>query len=337
MGTPRFTPEFKEEAVRQITERGYSVAEVSGRLGVSTHSLYKLLRAIRPDNNEQHARDLLEAKIEILKLRAQLKCTEEERDILKKAARYYAREHVISLRMAFMWLKLTGPNRSKRSLEGKSDPLDAENAARTVLSGSSKAIPKMQSGACEALRIISVARRSAVKARTQAINQLRALLVSAPQDVRDKLWNPRWGYCRYADDFVLIVKGTKSQAGAIREECRSVLEDSLKLRLNMDKTRITHVNDGFNFLGHRIIRKRSRYGDMRVVTTIPRDKARNFAASLTTLLSSNYSENKIDMVGQLNRKLRFWDAFYQFVDFKAKIFSYIDRVVFWKLADRLAR
>jgi len=46
MGTPRFTPEFKEEAVRQITERGYSVAEVSDRLGVSAHSLYKWLRAI---------------------------------------------------------------------------------------------------------------------------------------------------------------------------------------------------------------------------------------------------------------------------------------------------
>ncbi|WP_202963937.1 IS3 family transposase [Serratia nematodiphila] len=84
MGTPRFTPEFKEEAVRQITERGYSVAEVSDRLGVSAHSLYKWLRAIKPDNSEQHARDLLEAKSEILQLRAQLKRTEEERDILKK-------------------------------------------------------------------------------------------------------------------------------------------------------------------------------------------------------------------------------------------------------------
>lgn len=41
MGTPRFTPEFKEETVRQITERGYSVAEVSDRLGVSAHSLYR--------------------------------------------------------------------------------------------------------------------------------------------------------------------------------------------------------------------------------------------------------------------------------------------------------
>ncbi|EIT2140225.1 group II intron reverse transcriptase/maturase, partial [Salmonella enterica] len=134
-----------------------------------------------------------------------------------------------------------------------------------------------------------------------------------------------------------IVKGTKAQAEAIREECRGVLEDSLKLRLNMDKTRITHVNDGFIFLGHRIIRKRSRYGGMRVVTTIPRDKARNFAASLTTLLSGNYSESKIDMVEILNQKLKGWAAFYQFVGFKAKVVSYIDRVVFWKLAHWLAR
>jgi transposase-like protein len=39
MGTPRFTPEFKEEAVKQVVERGYSVSEVSARLGVSAHSL----------------------------------------------------------------------------------------------------------------------------------------------------------------------------------------------------------------------------------------------------------------------------------------------------------
>ena len=83
----------------------------------------------------------------------------------------------IVIKNDFYVVEVNRPDRSKRRLEGKSDTLDAENAARTVLSGSSKAKPKMQSGACEALRIISVARRSAVKARTQAINQLRALLV----------------------------------------------------------------------------------------------------------------------------------------------------------------
>jgi transposase len=92
MGTLRFTPEFKEEAVRQITERDYSVVDVSERLGVSVHSLYKWLRSVKPDNSGYQAQDLLEARSEILKLKAQLKRTEEERDILKKAARYFARE-----------------------------------------------------------------------------------------------------------------------------------------------------------------------------------------------------------------------------------------------------
>ena len=86
MSPPRFTPEFKDEAVRQITERGYSVAEVSARLGVSAHSLYKWVSAVKPDKTDQQANDLIAAKSEILRLRAQLHRTEEERDILKKAA-----------------------------------------------------------------------------------------------------------------------------------------------------------------------------------------------------------------------------------------------------------
>lgn len=83
------------------------------------------------------------------------------------------------------------PDRAKRRLQGKSDPTDAENAARSVHSGVAHAIPKHHSGACEAMRIVTVARRSAVKAKTQAINQLRAILVSGPQDVRDRLWKVR--------------------------------------------------------------------------------------------------------------------------------------------------
>ncbi len=92
MNSPRFTPEFKEEAVRQIVDRGYSVAGVSERLGVSAHSLYKWVKAVKPDKTDQHAADLLAAKTEILTLKSQLRRTEEERDILKKAARYFARE-----------------------------------------------------------------------------------------------------------------------------------------------------------------------------------------------------------------------------------------------------
>ncbi len=92
MSSQRFAPEFKDEAVRQVVERGHPVGEVAERLGVSAHSLYKWVKAVKPDKSEQHAHELIEAKSEILKLRAQLRRTEEERDILKKAAAYYARE-----------------------------------------------------------------------------------------------------------------------------------------------------------------------------------------------------------------------------------------------------
>ena len=92
MSNQRYSPEFKDEAVRQVVDRGYSVSEVAERLGVSSHSLYKWVKVVKPDNSEQQAAALIEAKSEILKLRAQLKRTEEERDILKKAARYFARE-----------------------------------------------------------------------------------------------------------------------------------------------------------------------------------------------------------------------------------------------------
>lgn len=92
MSSQRYTPEFKDEAVRQVLERGYSVAEISERLGVSSHSLYKWVNAVKPNTTEQQATELIEAKREILKLRAQLRRTEEERDILKKAARYFARQ-----------------------------------------------------------------------------------------------------------------------------------------------------------------------------------------------------------------------------------------------------
>jgi transposase len=92
MSSQRFAPEFKDEAVRQVVERGHPVSEVSQRLGVSVHSLYKWVKAVKPNKTEQHAGELVEAKSEILKLRAQLRRTEEERDILRKAAAYFARE-----------------------------------------------------------------------------------------------------------------------------------------------------------------------------------------------------------------------------------------------------
>ena len=90
MPSQRYTPEFKEEAVRQVTQRGYAVKEVAERLGVSTHSLYKWIRAARPRTTE--ADELTATKLENQKLKAELRRIAEERDILKKAAAYFAKD-----------------------------------------------------------------------------------------------------------------------------------------------------------------------------------------------------------------------------------------------------
>ncbi len=87
------------------------------------------------------------------------------------------------------------PDRATRRQQGKSDTTDAISAANSVLSGKSTAIPKQKSGACEAMRIALIARRSAVKDKTQAINQIRSILVSAPQVIREKLWRTKARDC----------------------------------------------------------------------------------------------------------------------------------------------
>ena len=153
----------------------------------------------------------------------------------------------------------------------------------------------------------------------------------------NRQWKPAVAYCRYADDFVVIVKGNKHHAEAIREECRAFLEGPLRLTLNMAKTHITHVNDGFTFLGHRIIRKRGPRGMMRPVSTIPKEKSRSLARKLTTALSGNDHVNTIDMVETLNRQLAGWANFHQYTDYTAHVYQHLDRIAFWKLAHWLAR
>lgn len=84
-------------------------------------------------------------------------------------------------------LEVQRPNRQHRRRFGKSDTSDAEAAARSVLAGTSLGIPKSSQGAVEMIRVLRGARRSAVKARTQSRNQLHALLITAPGDLRKLL------------------------------------------------------------------------------------------------------------------------------------------------------
>ncbi len=70
---------------------------------------------------------------------------------------------------------------------GKSDPIDAEMAARLFLAGKAKAVPKQTDGIVESIRLLRAARHSAVKSRSAAMVQLRDLIITAPQELRDQL------------------------------------------------------------------------------------------------------------------------------------------------------
>jgi transposase len=91
MSSKRYTDEFKIEAVKQVTERGYSVAEVAARLGTTTHSLYSWLKRYGQKNPQQLNR--VDDQVEIARLKSELRRVTEERDILKKAAVYFANDH----------------------------------------------------------------------------------------------------------------------------------------------------------------------------------------------------------------------------------------------------
>jgi transposase len=87
----------------------------------------------------------------------------------------------------FEVLEVERPKRQNRRRRGKSDAIDAEAAARAVQAGTATAQPKAGDGPIEMLRMLQSARRSAIKARTQAVNQLHALVVTAPDTLRTRL------------------------------------------------------------------------------------------------------------------------------------------------------
>jgi transposase len=93
----------------------------------------------------------------------------------------------------FRWLRARGitvievdrPDRKLRRQRGKDDVTDAQGAARSVISGQATGIPKSADGNVEMIRVLRVARRSAMRAKISTINQLHALLVSAPDELRE--------------------------------------------------------------------------------------------------------------------------------------------------------
>jgi transposase len=84
-------------------------------------------------------------------------------------------------------VEVSPPDRRSRHRHGKTDPLDAESAARAVLAGQANAVPKSGASRVEMIRHLKVARDGAVKARSQAMLTLQAVIVGAPEALRERL------------------------------------------------------------------------------------------------------------------------------------------------------
>ena len=86
----RYPAEFKAEAVKQVTERGHGVVDVAKRLGMSDKSLYLWVRLAQEQKGSGNG-EMAQLRAEVSRLKADLKRANEERDILKKAATYFAK------------------------------------------------------------------------------------------------------------------------------------------------------------------------------------------------------------------------------------------------------
>ena len=92
MQRAKYTSEFKEEAVRQVLDKGHPVVDVAKRLGISDQLLYKWVKKFKDSNQPVAIDDMKSMQAELNRLKAELRRTTEERDILKKAAAYFAKQ-----------------------------------------------------------------------------------------------------------------------------------------------------------------------------------------------------------------------------------------------------
>jgi group II intron reverse transcriptase/maturase len=120
---------------------------------------------------------------------------------------------------------------------------------------------------------------------------------------------------RYADDFVILCNGPHAEAERLREEARQVLWDQLQLELSVEKTHITHVTDGFDFLGFHLEWKLPKQGKPWLRIT-PSDKSvERFKHRIKTLTQrKTFYQAPLEKINGLNRVMRGWNQYYVYVN-----------------------
>jgi RNA-directed DNA polymerase len=139
--------------------------------------------------------------------------------------------------------------------------------------------------------------------------------------------------CRYADDFVVMVSGSEEDAVVSRADVAAVLAP-MGLRLSEEKTRIVHIDEGFDFLGFRVQRQTKRGSNKRYVYTWPSKKAlASIKAKVKAISRQETNQPLPSLLHQLNLALRGWTTYFRHGVSKAT-FAYLGyytwhRVVGW--------
>jgi group II intron reverse transcriptase/maturase len=144
-------------------------------------------------------------------------------------------------------------------------------------------------------------------------------------------------YIRYADDFVVLCNGTREQAEGLRQELHQFLATRLRLTLSLEKTKVTHINDGFDFLGFHIQRAAGSRG-MGVKTTIA-DKAmqRHLDFIRAATAPDTCADSAVCKILALNWVIAGWCRYFQYTSRAGAQFHDVDHLTFWRLAHWLAR
>lgn len=143
---------------------------------------------------------------------------------------------------------------------------------------------------------------------------------------------------RYADDFLLLTNGKRSEAEELKVEFGDFLREELKLELSPEKTLVTHVNDGYDFLGFHIRRYvKPKEGTEPVVLVKPSDKGMDrFKDKVRQLTATDRIAHPLDTLRAYNRLAAGWGNYYRFVNCK-DIFAELDHWAFKRLLYWFAR
>jgi group II intron reverse transcriptase/maturase len=120
---------------------------------------------------------------------------------------------------------------------------------------------------------------------------------------------------RYADDFVILCNGPRAEVERLREEARQFLWEVLRLEMSLDKSRITHVTDGFDFLGFHLQWKLPKSGKPWLQVTPSQKSIDRFKHTVKTMTRRNtFYQAPLDKIKSLNRVMRGWNQYYEYAN-----------------------